>query len=336
MLPPDPLTTVASIVIVVPRRRRFPAAMAISVLAVALLIPACGSDDSGPGPAGGREDSVSGGDWPHANFDLAGTRTASGSSIDSSSVDQLEVAWSFEVPEGGAVGALATSPVIIDGVVWVSDLNSNIYGIDLADGSEVIRIDHGSTTFGPNGVAVGSGLVFAAPDSESVAAFSTSSGEQVWRNPLTEITGGAVNIQPLLVEDMLLVATSSLGRPGARGTLFALEATSGEILWQFDTIESPDLWGRPDVNGGGGSWYPPTVDLDARRVYWGTANPYPWPGTADFPNGSSRPGDNRWTNSTLALDLDTGALLWGRQHRPHDLFDLDTALTALTTAGSDG
>jgi len=230
---------------------------------------------------------------------------------------------------------MATTPLIVDGVVWFSDLNSNVYGVDLEDGSEVLTIRHDRANFGPNGVAVGDGLVFALPDDSSIAAFDATSGEEVWRTDLTDTSGGAVNIHPLLVDDTLLAATSSLGRPGSRGTLFALDASTGEVRWSFDTIESPDLWGRPDLNAGGGSWFPPAVDLDAGRVYWGTSNPYPWPGLPDFPNGSSRPGDNRWTNSTLALDLATGELLWGHQHRPHDLFDLDSSLAILVALGAD-
>lgn len=304
----------------------------VALLAGALLIGACGGDDGGdaaPDDGGGGVTAT--GPWAQANLDLAGTRNVTDSPIDSTTVAGLEVAWTFEVPEGGIAGALATTPVIVDDVVWLSDLSSNVYAIDLDDGREVLRIEGAAGTFGPNGVAVGDGRVFVAPDSESIAAFDADSGEQLWRNQLTDINGGAVNIQPVLVEDRLLVATSTLGRPGSRGTLFALDAESGDVEWSFDTIESPDLWGNPDINSGGGSWFPPTVDLDARRVYWGTSNPYPWPGLEDYPNGSSRPGDNKWTNSTLALDLDSGELVWGHQHRPHDLFDLDSMLTALAT-----
>ena len=311
--------------------------VAAGVLATTLLVAACGTDSASPGTDDGQtatptEDAP----WPHANIDLSGTRATTDSPIDASTVDGLELAWTFEIPGEGMVGALATTPVIVDGVVWVADLESNVYGIDLADGSEVLTVRNDASTFGPNGVAVGHGMVYVAPDSRSVAAFDATTGEERWRNEIAEINGGAVNIQPLLVEDTLLVATSSLGQAGARGTLFALDAGTGEITWQFDTIESPDLWGRPDVNAGGGSWYPPAVDLDERRVYWGTANPYPWPGLPDAPNGSSRPGDNRWTDSTLALDLDTGELIWGRQHRAHDLFDLDSSLAVLATAGPGG
>ncbi len=308
------------------------ARLGVGIAALALLAGACGSDASVVDPDAGRAAvPTASSPWPNANRDLDGSRATTDSPINASTVAGLEVAWTYDVPGTSMAGTMATTPVVVDGVVWFADLNSNVYGVDLADGREVLRIRNDAATFGPNGVAVGGGRLFVAPDDASVAAYDTSTGAELWRNEITERNGGAVNIQPLLVEDRVLVATSSLGRTGARGTLFALDAETGQVEWMFDTIESPDLWGNPQLNSGGGSWYPPAVDLPARRVYWGTSNPYPWPGLPEFPNGTSRPGDNRWTDSTLALDLDTGELVWGHQHRAHDLFDLDAALAAIAT-----
>ena len=76
-------------------------------------------------------------------------------------------------------------------------------------------------------------------------------------------------------------------------------------------------------------WYPPSVDLSNRVSYRGASNPYPYPGSVGYPNGGSRPGDNRWTDSLVAVDLDTGELRWGHQAVAHDLFDRDTVLTAI-------
>ncbi len=73
------------------------------------------------------------------------------------------------------------------------------------------------------------------------------------------------------------------------------------------------------------------VDLERRLVYVGVANPAPFPGTAEFPNGTSRPGDNLYTNSIVALDLDTGALAWFHQVTPHDIFDRDQVHTLMAT-----
>ena len=182
--------------------------------------------------------------------------------------------------------------------------------------------------FGPSGVAVGNGKVFTNKGGTEIAAYDAENGRRLWATNLVG-NGGAINIQPTLADGKVLAATSSLAKPGARGTLFALDQETGEVLWSFDTIESDDLWGHPELNSGGGAWYPPSVDLDRRVSYWGTSNPYPFPGAEGFPNGESRPGDNKWTDSILAIDLDTGELKWGHQAVAHDLFDRDTVLTAV-------
>ena len=87
--------------------------------------------------------------------------------------------------------------------------------------------------------------------------------------------------------------------------------------------EGDDVWGDPEVNAGGGAWYPPAIDTEAGVVYWGIANPAPFPGTEGFPNGTSRPGPNLYTNSVVALDVHTGELQWYHQAIEHDLFDRD-------------
>jgi outer membrane protein assembly factor BamB len=106
---------------------------------------------------------------------------------------------------------------------------------------------------------------------------------------------------------------------------------TGEERWRFDTIKTTnDLWGNNDVNSGGGSWFPPSIDIDAGRIFWAIANPAPFPGTPAFPNGSSRVGDNLYTDSTVALDVHTGAYQWHHQTIQHDLFDRDLLHTMLT------
>jgi hypothetical protein len=93
------------------------------------------------------------------------------------------------------------------------------------------------------------------------------------------------------------------------------------------------MWGNNSVNSGGGSWYPPSIDLDTDRVFWAVANPAPFPGTAMFPNGTSRTGDNLYSDSTLVLDVHTGKYQWHHQHIQHDLFDRDLLHTMLTEVG---
>ena len=104
---------------------------------------------------------------------------------------------------------------------------------------------------------------------------------------------------------------------------------TGEVAWTFDTVLGDDLWGDPEVNSGGGSWFPPSIDPERGHVYWGIANPAPFPGTPDQPNGTSRPGPNLYTESVVALDAATGELQWYQQAIEHDLFDRDLIHTLI-------
>ena len=104
------------------------------------------------------------------------------------------------------------------------------------------------------------------------------------------------------------VSISKIYAGGSVGYLEALDAQTGKVDWRFDTIRSKNLWGNPAVNSGGGAWYPPAVDARGGIVYWGVANPAPFVGTEQYPNGSSRPGNNLYTDSMVALSAKSGRL----------------------------
>ena len=269
-------------------------------------------------------------DWPHPNYDARGSRATFTSTITSENVRSLEVAWRYELPSGGAFGIAATTPIISGNTVYPGDLQTNVHAIDLESGNRRWMVENEMWTYGPSGVAVSGGCVFANLGGYAIAAYRAIDGERLWDTKILE-SGGVVNFQPLVAGGTVFAATSSLSQPGARGALFALDPSTGEVRWSFNTILSEDVWGNPEINSGGGAWYPPALDLDAGVSYWGTSNPYPYPGAPGYPLGSSRPGDNRWTNSILAVDIATGELRWGVQHLPHDIFDRDAVLTGIAT-----
>src|SRR5204863_1113084 len=114
-------------------------------------------------------------------------------------------------------------------------------------------------------------------------------------------------------------------------TVYSLNAKTGETRWSFQTVKGgAKLFGNAKVNSGGGLWYPPSVDSQG-RVFLSVANPAPLYGTPKFPNGSSRPGPDLYTNSLVALNGQTGKLLWFRQAVPHDVRDYDLMIPAIIT-----
>lgn len=273
-------------------------------------------------------------DWPLANRDYANRRATTDSAISSSNVEGLELAWFFPTFGCCGFGNLATNPIILGDTVYVQELDSEVHALDFKSGQELWSRKLEVSSVGPNGVAVGYGRLFAANGMGEVVAMDTATGEELWRRDLRRKPSEGIDIQPVVFNRRVYVSTvpvSLLGlfQGGVTGALHALDVATGEIDWRFDTVDSADIWGNPEVNSGGGSWYPPAVDVHRGITYWGTGNPAPFPGTAEFPNGTSRPGPNLYTNSVLAVRAGTGKLLWYHQVVPHDLLDHDFALTAL-------
>jgi glucose dehydrogenase len=170
-------------------------------------------------------------------------------------------------------------------------------------------------------------MVFAATPT-GVSAFKMSDGYPLWSRQITTTPGQGVDIQTLAYGGRVYVASVpvTIGKyysGGSVGYLEALDARTGKVDWRFDTVRSKKLWGNPAVNSGGGAWYPPAIDTRRGVVYWGVANPAPFVGTPQYPNGSSRPGANLYTDSIVALSATTGRLLWYHQVFPHDLYDRD-------------
>jgi glucose dehydrogenase len=274
--------------------------------------------------------------WPLANKDYSNSRVATGSSITSANVHQLQRGWTFEFPPEAqfVFGAAAANPIIAEDVVYMQDLASNIYALQLGTGELLWENQRDLLNAGPNGVAVGWGKVFALGDERSFVALDKETGAQVWSTTLSAHPGEGIDIQPTLYNGLVYTSTVPVTiegflqgldgyLPGSVGVIHALDQRTGESVWQFNTVDSADIWGNAQLNSGGGAWYTPAIDTASGMTYWGTGNPAPWPGTEAFPNGASRPGPNLYTNSMIALDGTSGELKWHNQVRPHDLFDYD-------------
>lgn len=278
-------------------------------------------------------------DWPHPNLDLTSSRAQTSSPICGETAEQMTVAWRDDVitPFG-----ISTNPIVRDGVVYYQTMASDISALDLATGTALWRYQTGATSIGPTGVAVDDSRVYAATDPLTFSALDRYTGDLLWSVDLRLFPTEGIDIQPLVWDGVVYVATvpmipGAAHIPSAGGVLFALDADDGGVLWSFDTIDDrASFWGDPEVNSGGGAWFPPTLDPERGRLYWGIANPGPFPGDEAHPNASSRPGPNLYTNSLVALDLQSGALLWHDQVTARDLFDFDFHLSpVLAEVGGD-
>jgi outer membrane protein assembly factor BamB/plastocyanin len=319
------------------RVRHLVAATLLSLLIIALA--ACGSStaQSGTTPSGTAR-----GSWAQANYDYANTRDATQSTLSSHNVTQLGVAWTAKVSGVSAFGALATSPVVQNGTVYLQDLSSNVYAIDLQTGRLTWEQRYNAPNVGPNGPAVENGKVFVASNAQTVAALDATTGKELWSKQIAPASTQGIDQQLAAYHGTLYVSTvpgpsaAKFYTGGGMGIIYALDERDGSQQWSFNTVQNGDLWGNAQVNSGGGAWYPPAIDPGTGMTYWGIGNPAPFPGTEQYPNGSSRPGPNLYTDSELALTA-SGKLAWYQQVKPHDLFDADfEASPILTTATVHG
>lgn len=293
-------------------------AVAVLAVFVALLaLAGCGGDSSS---SGGSDFSGSG----YPGVDSANSRFVSGP-INRQSAPSLKVAWKLPLTAESTFGSYAATPVIANGVIYSQDLTSNVQAIDLASGEVLWTKRYEELDQGPNGVTVQEGKVFGATSSVAFA-LDQETGKELWSTPLVGANGEGIDMAPGYREGIVYVSTVPTNAAaeypaGGVGILWALDAKTGKKLWHFNTAPN-DLWGNKKVNGGGGLWYPPSFD-EAGSMYFGTGNPSPFPGTPQFPWGSSRPGPNLYTDSMVKLDAKTGKLQWYYQQTPHDIFDWD-------------
>src|SRR5580692_8684035 len=280
--------------------------------------------------------------WALPGGNLANTRDVA-SPITSSNVSTLGVAWCVPTEStgvtktAGLADGYATTPVVVNGVVYTQDQESNVMAIRLATGKVLWTHDYNSLNGGPDGVNVVGGTVYAATDSAAVA-LSAATGRQLWSRTLIGNDLEGIDMPPGYNDGTVYVSTVPVNPNkgqylgGAKATLWALNAATGAPKWSWDEVQN--LWGNPKINSGGGLWDPPSFDSQG-NLYIGIANPGPigqdgWP--SGYPWATSRPGPDLYTDSIVKLSPQ-GKLLWYYQLTPHDVFDLDLQNSpVLTTA----
>ena len=309
--------------------------------ACSLLIAACGGNSTtAASPAcktvGANfpaSTPASHGSWPYANADLKNTRVAPGSAISSANVSRLERAWTFKLAGTAAAGvggsgSLAANPIVEGGVVYLQDLDSNVYALALASGKLEWEYECNAPELsgpGPNGVAVAAGRVYGETPT-SVFALSALTGKPLWVSTHVLSTGeGTFGIQPQAADGRVYLASQYGIGPGG-GVLIALNASTGAVLWKFNTVLGPDSGVQSLGLGSGGAWETPLVGGDGSVTY-GIGNPYQTPASA-----LAHPSAQLYTNSDVNLDAATGRLRWYYQGVPNDFKDYDMQASPISAS----
>ena len=306
---------------------------AVSLFALAALLGAQGLD-----PAALLKQPTD--TWPTYNGDYSGRRYSPLTQIDSSNVRTITLAWIWRVtssPFGGAAqpslgSAIKATPLEVNGILYFSEPD-NVWAVDARTGEQIWHYQYPPNDglhIGSRGVAMyGNWLYFETPDNYLVS-LDAQTGKERWRQQMADVKLDYFStMAPVVVKNHIIcsVGGDTLDNPGY---LEARDPETGELQWQWFTEPRPgepgaETW--PDAgameHGGGMPWMPGTYDPELNLIYWGIGNPNP------VHAGSGRMGDNLWTDTIVALNPDTGKLVWYYQTTPHDTHDWDSVQTPI-------
>ncbi len=368
----------------------------IGVLISASLLSSCVNPNLISQHTKNASNPISNAEWPSFGRGYDNQRFSPLTQINTQNVQKLTTAWHYH---SGIKASFQTTPIVVDGVMYVSLPFNHVVALDAKTGKELWRYEHHrqkdwAMCCGPanRGVAVANGKVFIGTVDARLIALDAKTGKTVWDidavdaavitegqaslnsndpNSKRKVTGGTgvgIAMAPVVYQGKVIIGITGVGyglhidnpredaplgavigvtgRYGRPGFLAAFDVNTGKRIWQFDTIPDKGWEGQftpttsdgislnrdiahekatlsqfPDAArfGGGSAWSTPAIDPQLGLLYFGTGNPSPQM------NDISRPGDNLYTVSLVALEVATGKLRWHYQQVPHDVWGYDLA-----------
>jgi alcohol dehydrogenase (cytochrome c) len=260
--------------------------------------------------------------WPGYHGDYSGRRHSSLQQITPQNVKDLTLAWTFQTDQPSLI---KSSPLLVDGILYFT-VPENVWAVDARSGHQIWHYNHPTPEgehIGNRGVGIyKQTLFFLLPDAHLVS-LDSKDGSVRWSVPVADVKKGYwTSMAPLVVGNHVLIGVSG-DFDNVRGYIRSIDPETGATQWQWDSTPAE----TPNQSTGGMTWMPGTYDPDLNLVYWGTGNPTP------VLNGSTRPGDDPYTCSIVALNPDTGKLVWSFSVSPHDTHDWDAVETPVLVDG---
>ncbi|MEJ2131828.1 MAG: PQQ-binding-like beta-propeller repeat protein, partial [Gammaproteobacteria bacterium] len=311
-----------------------------AVMCVLVLVGCAPEEESAaPGPSGRPAPTATDAEWTLYGNDPGEQRFSPLTQIDKSNVMDLGLAWSFEL---GSTRGVETTPIVVDGVMYVTAPWSIVFALDAKSGALIWRYDprvprqwgrYACCDVVNRGVAVANGTVFVGTIDGRLVAINATDGTRKWMVQTTPtdkpytITGA-----PRVIKDKVLIGNGG-AELGVRGFITAYDVATGEQAWRFytvpgnpaDPVEHPALeaamstWNGNwwEIGGGGTAWDSMAYDPELNLLYIGVGNGSPWTRYARSPGG----GDNLYLCAIIAIDPDTGRMAWYYQTTPGDNWD---------------
>jgi alcohol dehydrogenase (cytochrome c) len=253
--------------------------------------------------------------------------------VNTSNVASLELQW---VWQARSLEKFEATPLVVDGILYTVQAPNDVVALDAKTGRVFWTYHHEPSPEGRpccgrvnRGVAILGDTLFMGTIDAHLLAIDAKSGRLLWDTVVADAAQRySITMAPNVIKDKVIVGTSG-GDYAIRGYIAAFDAKTGKEVWRFYTIPAPgepgnDTWlGESWKVGGAAVWNAAAYDPDTNLAFWGTGNPAPdW-------DGSTRLGDNLYSNSVVALDVDTGELKWHYQFTPHDELDYDSTQVPL-------
>lgn len=276
--------------------------------------------------------------WLHYRGGYSGHGYTHSDVLDTESVEDLELEYVYSID---TTGGYQDSPTIVPGdppVLYTIGGYDKMAALNARTGDLYWEFqprfrhhtDYGMARTYSRGVAVYEDTVYLNATDTTLFALDRYNGEERWHTQLYDPDDGYYQTQKPLVYDGKVIMGHSGGERGVQGNRVAIDAETGEKLWE-KTFVPKDKWPEDSWKyGAGTAWMTPVLDPDTDTLYWSTGNPGP-----DF-NANVRPGPNAITNATVATDAQTGELKWYYQIIPHDWWDRDVASPPVLATPGDG
>ena len=274
--------------------------------------------------------------WPTYNGDYSGRRFSELTQINQSNLDRLKIDWMYRItgigPQRGVGNpTIKSTPLMVDGVLYFT-IPDHVFALNAASGEKIWQVDfedHGGHLVGQRGVGLyGNWLYFLTPDGWFIS-LNKNDGKERWRKKVAdEKLQYFTTMAALIVKNHILVGVGG-DAMDVRGYLEARDPETGELQWRWwsEPLKMGDpgseTWPNQAAmdHGGGMTWLPGTYDPELNLIYWGTGNANP------VFAGQSRMGADLYTASIVALNPDSGKLVWYFQASPHDTHDWDNVET---------
>jgi alcohol dehydrogenase (cytochrome c) len=274
--------------------------------------------------------------WITNGGSLSNQRYSPLSQINRDNIRDVKAVWRTHL-NGSGMGAQHSGqaqPLMYNGVLYMVTGADDVFAVSVDTGkilwSYEAKLDRDRVKvccgWVSRGVAIGDGKVFVGRLDAQLVALDQRTGRVLWSNQVEDpLKGYSIVGSPLYYDGRVIFGMGG-GDMGIRGSVKALDARTGKLIWTFYTIPAPGEFGNttwPSGNdfwkfGGAAVWQTPAVDPDLGMIYFSTGN------AGDSFNGSGRPGDNLFTASILALDVKTGKYRWHFQQVHHDIWDYDS------------